>query len=690
MKYKEWKQAPGCPGAVKALTDQGVTPLAAMALCARGLDSMEKAEAFLSLNQNRMIEPFLLRDMDKAVGRIRQALAQGETIAVFGDYDVDGITATCLLTHYLRSQGGRVLPYIPDRMEEGYGLNCEAICALRGAGVSLIVTVDCGITAVEETRYAESLGVDVVITDHHECKEVLPDALAIVNPRRKDHSYPFSCLAGVGVALKLVLALGGKAREGELLSQYADLAAIGTVADVMLLLGENRTIVCMGLTALQNAPRPGLRALLREAGAGNRTMDTSVIGYILAPRINAAGRMGCASLAAELLLSDEPDRASELAKALCDLNRERQAVECGIFTACTELLEREAPRSRQTIVLADNDWHQGVVGIVASRLAEKYTCPVFMICLSDGSGKGSCRSFAGFNLYQALEHCADLLEGFGGHALAAGFTIREENIPAFRARMDDLVNTCTGGNEMVSVLNVDAEVEDAALLSEAHVEALSVLEPYGAGNPKPVFSLSGVTVSSLTDVGGGRHLKLRLCRDGRTFDAIFFSATSALCALSPGDRADVAFFPQINEFRGERSVQLQVLDIRPAPTRAQTEQMLYDRLQRGEILSARQARALLPSREEFAGLWRYLTFHADNNRLEETAGRLSRALSRTYGLRETAARVRVCLDVLDECGLIELESCTDCMRICVRNGADKVDLEQSRMMRKLRSMTIEQ
>ncbi len=689
MKYKQWKHAPCVPGAVKAMEMQGVPPLAAMVLCARGLDNIEKANAFFSSEQTRLNEPFLLRDMDKAVGRVKRALNQHEKIAVYGDYDVDGITATCLLTHYLRSQGGSALTYIPDRIEEGYGLNREAISSLRDAGVTLIITVDCGITAVEETEFADGLGVDVIITDHHECKEPLPGALAVIDPHRKDCAYPFPCLAGVGVALKLVLALGGSARETELLSQYADLAAIGTVADVMSLVGENRAIVLMGLNALKNTVRPGLRALLREAGAEGKPMDTSVIGYILAPRLNAAGRMGCAALAAELLLTDDPGRACELARALCDLNRERQSVEGEIYTACKNLLEREAPRSRRSIVLAGSGWHQGVVGIVASRLAEKYACPAFMICLQDGSGKGSCRSFAGFNIYEALEHCADLLEGFGGHALAAGFTIREENIPAFRARMDDWVNACTGGAEMVSVLEVDAEVDDPALLSEAGVESLSLLEPYGAGNPRPVFSLSGAAITCLADVGGGRHLKLRLCRDGCAFDAIFFSATAARCALSVGDKVDIAFFPQVNEYRGGRSVQLQVLDIRPAMTRAQAEQALYERLLRGETLSARQARTILPSREEFAGLWRYLRHHAAENRLEETVFRLSHAVARTYGLRETVTRTLVCLDVLDECGLIELERRTDSVCILVCEASDKVDLEQSPVMRKLRSMTAE-
>jgi len=685
MKYKKWIQAQCVPGGVKAMQAQGVPHLVAAVLCARGLSTAEQADTFFS-SDSVLPDAYLLQDMDKAVRRVEQALEGTECIAVYGDYDVDGITATCLLTQYLRARGGNVLSYIPDRIEEGYGLNREAITLLQGSGVTLIITVDCGITAVEETQYAKGLGVDVIITDHHECKEVLPDALAVVNPHRKDCRYPFPCLAGVGVALKLVLALGGAQRQAEILKQYADLAAIGTVADVMRLVGENRTIVRMGLEALKDTARPGLRALLREAGAEGKPITATTIGYVLAPRINASGRMGCAQIAAELLLTDDAGRAHELAKALCDLNRERQTVEGDIFAACTDLLEREAPHSRRAIVLGHEGWHQGVVGIVASRLAERYACPAFMICLQDGSGKGSCRSFAGFNLYDALAQCADLLEGFGGHALAAGFTIREENIPAFRARIDECVNACTGGAEMVSVLEVDAEVDDPALLDEAGVEALSLLEPYGSGNPRPIFSLSGAVVSCLADVGGGRHLKLRVSRDGHSFDAIFFSVTTAQCGLAPGDKVDVAFYPQINEFRGARTVQLQVVDVRPALTRAQAEKDLYDKLRRGETLSAKQASLLMPSREEFAGLWRYLKSHAAKHRVEETACRLSHCVANTYGLRETATRTILCLEVLDECGLIELKRGADLLCISMCEAADKVDLEQSLVMQRLRSM----
>ena len=687
MKYKQWNQAASDPAAVAALEGAGLPTLAAMTLCARGLDTPEKARAFLDAGRGQLQDPMGMKDMDKAAARLARALAAGETVAVYGDYDVDGITSTSLLTDFLRREGGTVIPYIPDRMEEGYGLNTDALDTLHQAGVSLVVTVDCGITAVEEARHAARLGMDLVITDHHECKEELPAALAVVDPHRSDCPYPFKCLAGVGVALKLVLALGGRARQEELLDRYADLAAIGTVADVMSLTGENRTIVRLGLEALRHTGRPGLKALLRQAGLEERPLNSVAIGYTLAPRLNASGRMGCASLAAELLLTADPARGEELAIQLCELNRERQTIEARISAECQELAEALPPEERYALVLAGDHWHQGVVGIVASRLAEKYSCPAFMICLQDGKGKGSCRSFGGFNLFAALEHCAPLLEGFGGHELAAGFTILEENIPAFTAAMNDYVRRCTGGAEMVSTLDVDCPVDDVGILTLEGVEGLDLLEPYGSGNPKPVFSLSGCLITTLSEVGGGRHLKLKLASGGRSFDAIFFSATAAEMGVAQGDRVDVAFTPQVNEYRGWRSVQFQVCDLRPALTRAQAERDLFEKFRRGEALTRREAAALLPSREEFVVLWRYLKGHAGQSPLEETAHRLARNIARSAGRRETVMRTLVCLEVFDERGLIQLEHTTDHLHIALRTVEGKVDLDESWIMRRLRGMS---
>ena len=687
MKYQQWNRPAAEPGGQAALTAAGIAPLPALVLAARGIDDPEKARRFLSSGVELLEDPFALLDMDKAVARITRALQCGETMAVYGDYDVDGITSTCLLTSYLRSRGGDVVLYIPDRMEEGYGVSRGAIDLLHTQGVTLIITVDCGITAVEETGYAAALGMDLVITDHHECKEAIPDAVAVVDPRRPDCPYPFKGLAGVGVALKLVLALGGPEKRDGLLREYADLAAIGTVADVMPLTGENRCIVHMGLRQIRHTGRPGLSALLREAGLAEKPLTSMNIGYTLAPRLNASGRMGCAQVAAELLLTGDSVRGEELAKALCSLNRERQAIEADIFAESVALCEAMPAEERSALVLSGEGWHQGVVGIVASRLAEKYSCPAFMICLQDGHGKGSCRSFGGFNLFAALEQCSDLLEGFGGHELAAGFTIAQEQIGTFRERMNRLVRQRTGGEEMVSELDIDAEITDPSVLTLEQVEAMDILEPYGAGNAKPVFSMTGCTVSSCTEVGGGRHLKLKLAVGGRVFDAIFFAATAAEAGVSTGDRIDIAFCPQINEFRGWRSVQLQITDLRPALTRAQSERALYERFARGEELSPQEAAFLLPSREEFVLLWRYLKGRAGNESvMEESPRRMTRNLSRDFGHHAPLPRTMVCLEVFDERGLISLERHTGSLQIQFRAVEGKVDLEQSSILRRLRAL----
>ena len=680
MKYQRWDlRRPGTPAARRSLEQAGLSPLCAALLSARGLDDPQKAAQFLSCGPERSHDPFLLKDMDRAVERIRAAIGGGERVCVYGDYDVDGITATCLLTEALAWQGGDVVSYIPDRTEEGYGLNPGAVARLAGQGVKLIVTVDCGITAVDEVEFARSLGVDVVITDHHHCKDRLPAAAAVVDPRREDCAYPFPELAGVGVALKTAQALVPPEQREGVFRRFGELAAIGTVADVMRLTDENRTLVRQGLELLANTRRPGLRALLREAGLDPGAAPTAVtIGYGLAPRINAAGRMEQAMVALELLLTRDEERGEALAHTLCRLNRERQAIELAIYEQCVELLDAQPPAP--AIVLAGEGWHQGVVGIVASRLTERYACPAFMICLEHGQGKGSCRSFGGFNLFAALDRCAPLLDGYGGHEMAAGFTIREENIPAFRDQVCRLVDLRTGGAPMEAAIDVDAEIDHCGQLTAPQVESLSELEPFGTGNPKPVFLLRGVCVLSCCDVGGGRHLKMKLRRDGVVLDAIFFSANAAACGVSAGDRLDVVFTPQINEFRGSRTVQLQVCDLRPAPTRAQLEQELFQRLQAGTELSRWEAGLLLPSRQDFARLWRFLEHNCVGGWMEAGPALLRQAARQGDG-RCAYGRTLVCLHVMGDRGLIRLER--DQLHLC--RPENKVDLEQAQLMRRLRA-----
>ena len=683
MKYKQWTVAPPCPEGEQALIREGLSPLLAKVLSARGITTAAEARSIISPEEHRLHDPMLLRDMDKAVARIRKAIDHNELIAVYGDYDVDGITSTCLLTEVFRSKGGKVLPYIPDRLEEGYGLNYEAIDYLTTQGVSLIVTVDCGITAVDEVSYASERGIDVVITDHHACKETLPPAVAVVDPHHPDCPYPFKGLAGVGVALKVALAVCGPEEYDEVFDRCCDLAAIGTVADVMPMTGENRLLVRAGLNYLNPARRLGLGQLIRSAGLEEKAVTAVTVGYTLAPRINASGRMGRARVALELLLTRDPALAEELAEELCSLNRERQGIEGDIFTQCSDQLER-APQSG-VIVLADRSWHQGVVGIVASRLAEKFACPAFMICLDQGVGKGSCRSWGGVNLFQLLQQSAHLLENFGGHALAAGFTVKEENIPALAQALRKGMEEVSRGQELPSVLEVDAAITPEVLTLE-DVESLDLLEPCGTGNPRPVLVITGAQVQAMAQVGRGRHLKMRLESKGHIIEAIFFSADGNQLGLHPGCRVDVAFYPNINEFRGLRSVQLQVVDLKPAPSRAQLEMAIFDKYRRGEPLTEQEARFLLPERREFVDLWRWLERQAlCAGIVEDTPARIARNVCRSTGSgKDVPARTMLCLDVLAERGLISIDTRVDRLQITVHRPANKVDLEASYILVKLR------
>ena len=686
MKFPSWHVAQENCAAAERLADAGYPYLVSEVLASRGVERAEDAAEFLTQETTLTYSPFLMQDMDKAVERIAQAIAAGEKIAIFGDYDVDGITATCILVDYLKGRGADVVHYIPRRIEDGYGLSCDAIEGLRKGGATLLVTVDCGITGVDEVAFARSIGMDVVVTDHHECKETLPVASAVVDPRRRDCEYPFKHLAGCGVALKLVLALGGPDREEALFSRYCTLAAVGTVADVMQMTGENRTIVSRGLATLDRSDFIGLHALLKEAGLAGREISSVQIGFVLAPRINAAGRMGAADMAADLLLCQDPVQAEELAKALCALNRERQSVEQTIYSQAEEMIEQMPEEDRRALVLASETWHQGVVGIVASRLSEKYSRPSFMIHLNGAVGKGSCRSWGGFNLFAALESCSDLLLGFGGHELAAGFTIDAANIPAFRARMNQYAAEYWVGKAPESTLEIDVELHQPGRVTLQEVEALAALEPYGSGNARPLFCLMGATLLRMQNVGQNRHLKLRLGKGSAQFDGIFFSTNTAACGCQEGDRVDAAFYLQVNEFRGSRTVQLQMVDIRPSLSASSREQECLTLLAQctgGETVSAKNARRMLPSREQYAAVWRTLVHMTPEGALHTAYLPLLRSLSAALGKTDSFLRSAFCLAVFQERGLLQLELHGDDIDLQLAGRDKKVKLEDSEYIRRL-------
>ena len=674
MKYGIWKVSQLEAGAVNALVGSGYAPLAAMVLASRGIGDDRQARAYLDCNAP-LLDPFLMTDMDKAAGRVGLAMSRGEKIAVFGDYDVDGITATCLLTDFLRRHGADVVSYIPGRLEEGYGLNPIAIHQLHAEDVKLIVTVDCGITAVSEAELCKQLGIDLVITDHHECKQTLPAAVAVVDPHRCDGGYPHKNLSGVGMAFKLASALCGS--QETVLEEYADMVCLGTVADVMPLQGENRVFVARGLESLAHTKRPGIAALMAECGCAPETVSASSIGFMLAPRINAAGRMGQIDLAVELFLTDDPDKAAEAARGLCELNRQRQAVESEIYRQAVSMLPMGKPP--EAIVLADESWHQGVVGIVASRIAEEYACPTFLICLDGEHGKASSRSHGGFNLFASLSALSPLLESYGGHELAAGFTISRANIPEFRRQICALAAQYSTDDVPRTVLDVDCAVSPE-LLTLHNVDSLQMLEPCGNGCPKPVLMMKNLTIDRISMVGGGRHMRLRLCSGHTYLNAIYFSANPQTVSIQPGDLVDVAFTPQVNEFRGTRTVQMNVIDIRPScSAECLPDAAPYRDMQRGNLTSG-EAAALLPDRKMLALVWRYLDAA---NPVQESPMCLCRKIVRWSGQPLNLGQMLTCLDIFRDVGLLTVQRQHKYVSIRLTPGEGKADLSRSQTMQRL-------
>ena len=675
VKYGIWNVKQPDMGAVNALVGAGYAPLSAMVLACRGIENGSQAKKYLDCNAP-LLDPFLMTDMDLAAGRVALAIEKGEKIAVFGDYDVDGITATCLLTDFLRRHGADCVSYIPGRLEEGYGLNAIALNQLHAEGVKLIVTVDCGITAVEEAKLCRELGMELVITDHHECKDTLPQAVAVVDPHRPDGGYPHKNLSGVGIAFKLAAALCGD--QDAVLSDYADMVCLGTVADVMPLQGENRVFAARGLESLAHTRRPGIAALMEECGCDPKTVNSSSIGFMLAPRINAAGRMGQIDLALELFLTDDPQRASEVAKALCNLNRQRQAVESEIYQQAVSMLPNGRPP--EAIVLADESWHQGVVGIVASRIAEEYACPAFLICLDGDHGKASSRSHGGFNLFASLTALSPLLESYGGHELAAGFTISRENIPEFRKQVCALAANFYQDDVPRTSLDIDCAIPPE-LLTISGIDSLRVLEPCGNGCPKPVLAMNNLTIERISMVGGGRHMRLRLRVGRQVFNAIYFSATPQSVSIAAGDVVDVAFNPQVNEYRGERTVQMNVLDIRPScRAECSPETSLYHALQKGRHLS-KEAAAALPDRAMLAMVWRYLASVGTD--IQESPLCLCRKIVRWTGKPMSLGQLSICLDIFQDVGLLEITRLHKYISIRLTPGTQKADLTTSQTMQRL-------
>lgn len=537
-----------------------ITNLLASILVNRGIIDGEKINVFLNPTRKDFYNPFLMPDMEIAVKRIVKAIENKEKIMIYGDYDADGITSITVLKKYLNEIGLKTGEYIPNRLNEGYGLNKDAISKIYNDGYKLMITVDCGISGLEEVDYANSLGMEIIITDHHEPAEKLPEAIAVIDAKRKDNKYPFNQLAGVGVVFKLIQAISTelKLEEKEYL-KYLDLVCIGTISDIVPLVDENRVIAKLGLKLIEKTKNIGLKTLLNIADL--RKIDSTAISFGVAPRINACGRMGFQEEALQLFLTEDSGEATKIAKRLVQFNQERQAKEKQIFEEVIEKIEKDN-KDKKCIVLAEENWHHGVIGIVASKITEIYYKPSILICLEGDKGKGSGRSVPGFDLYTALTKCSDYIEKFGGHSMAIGITIKKENFEKLKEAIEKYAQE-SNISDIMPIINIDKEINLKNINIE-EVKSLELLEPFGEANKMPLFLLRNLKIDSIRALSGGKHLKLTLKQDNNIVDAIGFNMGDLSKEYLLGDKVDVVGTIEINSFGNKENIQINLKDIRKA------------------------------------------------------------------------------------------------------------------------------
>lgn len=649
----------------------------AKVLINRGITTPQDAKNFLNTDASALHDPFLFRDMEPAVERIGRALRQGEKMTVYGDYDVDGITATGLLVEVLRELGGRVEYYIPSRFTEGYGVNAKAVETIAAGGTTLMITVDTGITAVREVEYAKTLGLDVIITDHHECQAVLPDTL-IINPKQPDSGYPYGDLAGVGVVYKLSCALDARFGRGDVAERYAAFAAVGTIADIMPMLGENRYIVRRGLDQLKSADCVGLRTMI-ERCVGARPVDTSAVGFAIAPRINAAGRMGNAGTGVELLTTRSKDEAHRLVDALCKENNHRQEIENRILEEAVEMLEKDRSlMERNAIVLWGDDWHNGVVGIVASRLKDRYGKPCILFSINEGHAKGSGRSVRPFNLFEALERLSDRVEKFGGHAFAAGVLVATDRLEEFRDAFCREVDRFLEDHAFDESIEIDCTLREEDLTLD-RVRELEKLSPFGRGNETPVFCMRSVYLQDATPTSNGNHMRLVFQCGYFRVTAFYFNVSPAAFCYQPGERLDLVFEVDINTYNGRQSVQLSIKDMRYAEERSQRIEKELNRIRTGALTGKD-----IPSREDAALIYRYLQKQTAQGPCSFDFYTLQSRIAREQDGSITVGALYHGLKILAELEVLSYLEDGSLLRNVSVHGERKVCLDDSELLRELK------
>ena len=697
----------------------GVNPIIAKLLYNRGYKDPKSATSFVRMENEMLRNPFDMADMMKGVERIKKALAQKEKITVYGDYDVDGVTSVCTLYLYLKSLGADVEYYIPNRSGEGYGVSNGAIESIKEGGTKLIITVDTGITANEEVAYAKSIGVDFLITDHHECRSDLPEASAVINPHRPDCNYPFKELAGVGVVFKLICAYE-EYRTGDtrmkstlrIIKEYADLVAIGTIADVMPIKEENRIIVKYGLDMIENTNRVGIAALIdvssnkqdskhsdrfeRSKKKKKTKITSSFIGFTLAPRINAAGRVRSATIAVELFLSEKYSDAVKIAEQLCSANKERQAEENKIMQEAYDKIDALDINKNPVIVLDADDWHHGVIGIVSSRITEKYSRPSILVSFEgnpddvdhlDNVGKGSGRSIKGMNLVDALCYCSDHLVKFGGHELAAGLSVTREQLPIFIEKINEFARANLSEEDMVPVIEADCEIDfsDATL---ALADSLQLLEPYGVGNPVPQFIMKNVFISEISGVSDNKHTRLTLTDGKSSISAMYFSNSPAELGICTGDKVDILFNLGINEWQDRKSVQLIIRDIKvsmSSESQYKFNKQKFEDIKAGATFSPDDG--YFPEREDFVAVYKFLqnSLHAgiDTFTHKDLLTKFSgNNLSREIGY----VKLKFMIMVFKEMNLLQIDEFeNEKYRFKLQYSTTKKNLNKSSILKKLRS-----
>lgn len=672
MNIKKWKLAPFNKNRAQILAeDYSLPALLAALLSARGIDNDEKLVELLG-EPCEFDDPFMLLDMDKAVDRIITAIENFERIAVYGDYDADGVTSTALLYTYLQSKEADVMYYIPSREGEGYGMNENAVEHLASLGVDLIITVDNGIASVNEVAKAKELGIDVVVTDHHRPQGVLPDAVAVVDPYREGCPSVFKHFAGVGVAFKLIYAIETDlGNPDELIYDYGDLVTLGTIGDIVPLESENRTLVRLGLEFIKQSKRPGIKALIERAGVSDREITTTLVAFSLVPRLNATGRMGNADIAVNLLTTKETDIALSLAESICNDNNDRRDVESEICDKVINIIENnENIKYSRIMVINGENWHHGVVGIVAARITEKYGKPCIIISIDKGEAKGSGRSIEGFNLFEALNACKDVLIRFGGHPMAAGITLKANKIEEFRTKINAYAKETVEFMPAAQV-NIDLKLQPKAL-NTTIPEILKALEPYGAGNAIPVFGLYCMKVQNITPVGNGNHLRVALVRDNTVVNCMKFSTTIKEFPYRVGDTVDIACVLENKSYKSATNLTVLIKEIRETGVDDDVylkSYRLYERTKTRETMNSAEALSIKPSREDLAEIYRFIRAMAGFN------GSVYK-LTNTFPGR-TVGKILFSLDVMERSGLISVKAEGECLDITLLPVKGKVDIMAS-------------